>query len=290
MEQIKIWVTITPRDSYVIDRYLNDVGKISLLSTDDEAILARKIRNGDEAAVQELIIRNLRFVISVAKKYQQRGLKLADLISEGNIGLIKAAQRFDETRGFKFISFAVWWIRQSILLAIAEQKRMVRLPASQLAGISQVNRAIAVLEQRLERMPTLEELAEYTTLSENKVATYMDLALHTYSLDTVVNQESGLTLMDTLDDRQLPGSDHLTIKTSFFADVNKALHVLPKRERKIMTLYYGLNGCTKMSLEEMQPIFNLGRERIRQLRDKAHRTLHSKCGHILAGYFNKEEI
>lgn len=285
MQQFRILASVTRRDSDTIERYLNEIGKIRLLSMDEEVALTLRIRNGEERAIQELVQRNLRFVVSVAKKYQDRGLKLADLISEGNIGLIKAAKRFDASRGFRFISFAVWWIRQSILLAIAEQKRLVRLPGNQVVQINRINKAIVVLEQQFERVPTLEELAEHTMLSEEHVAHYMEGALLPYSLDSVVNERSGFALIDTLGDKNIPGSDHLTFRSSLAIDLDRALNILPRREQLIIMFFYGVNGYPKLSLEDMEPLLNLGRERIRQLKDKAQRTLTVKCNHILGGYY-----
>lgn len=285
MQQFRIQASVTRRDSDTVERYFNEIGKISLLSIDEEVALTLRIHDGEERAVQELVRHNLRFVVSVAKKYQDRGLKLSDLISEGNIGLIKAARRFDASRGFRFISFAVWWIRQSILLAIAEQKRLVRLPGNQVVQINRINKAIVLLEQKFERTPTFQELAEHTMLSEDHVAHYLEGALLPYSLDSVVNERSGFTLIDTLGDKNIPGSDHLTFSSSLAIDLNRAIHILPRREQLIIMFFYGVNGYPKLSLEDMEPLLNLGRERIRQLKDKAQRTLTVKCNHILAGYY-----
>lgn len=255
---------------------------------EEEEALTIRIQKGEELAMQELVRRNLRFVVSVAKKYQDRGLKLADLISEGNIGMIKAARRFDASRGFRFISFAVWWIRQSILMAIAEQKRLVRLPGNQVVQINRINRAMLSLEQKLERTPTFQELAEDTMLSEDHVAHYLDNALLPYSLDSIVNEDSGFKLIETLGDQNIPDSDHLTFTSSLAIDLNRALTVLPRREQLIIMMFYGINGYSTTSLDDMVPFFNLGRERIRQLKDKAQRTLSSKCNHFLAEYYINE--
>jgi len=286
MKQFRIVRSITRRDSDSLERYLNDIGKIDLLSVEDEISLAARIRNGDIGALQQLVKGNLRFVVSVAKKYQERGLKLGDLISEGNIGLIKAASRFDDTKGFKFISFAVWWIRQSILLAIAEQKRLVRLPINQVQAIETINRAIIELEQRLERMPTVEELVAHTALTTDKIACYLNSTVKPYSLDHITDEKSGFTLLDIIGDKSIPGSDHLTFTTSLLVDLNRSLSILPKREQKILMLFYGINGYPQTSLDDMEPIFNLGRDRIRKLRDKAHKTLSLKCCNTLSDYFN----
>ena len=288
MKKFKVMKSIPLRDSDALDRYLNEISRINLLSVEEEAELTHKIRNGDALAVQKLIKSNLRFVVTVAKKYQDSGLKLGDLISEGNIGLIRAAERFDDTKGFRFISFAVWWIRQSILLAIAEQRRLVRLPGSQLAINSKVKQAIAVLEQQLERMPTAEEISEYTTLPEDKVLCYLDGVHMPYSLDQVVDEDSGFTLMDIVGDKSMPASDHLTLAGSLAIDIKRALNVLPKREQQIVELFYGINGCPQTSLDDMGPILNLGKERIRQLKDKAHKTLTLNRNNALVGYFNQD--
>lgn len=286
MKQFKILQSITRRDSDSVERYLNDIGKIDLLSIEEEVRLAIRIRNGDVAALQQLVKGNLRFVVSVAKKYQERGLKLSDLISEGNIGLIKAASRFDHTKGFKFISFAVWWIRQSILLALAEQKRLVRLPINQVVAIERMNRAIIVLEQKLERVPSVEELVIHTGLTTDKVACYLNSMVRPYSLDHITDEKSGFTLLDILGDKRNPGSDHLTTSASLLVDLNRSLSILPKREQKILMLFYGINGYPQTSLDDMEPIFNLGRERLRKLRDKAHKTLSLNCCNTLSDYFN----
>lgn len=286
MKQFRIMQSITRRDSDSLERYLNDIGKIALLSVEDEVRLARRIRNGDVVALQQLVKSNLRFVVSVAKKYQERGLKLSDLISEGNIGLIKAASRFDDTKGFKFISFAVWWIRQSILLAIAEQQRLVRLPINQVVAIETINSAIVELEQKLERIPTVEELAEHTALAADKIACYLNSTVRHCSLDHIPDEKNGFTLLDIIGDKSTPGTDHLSFNSSFLVDLNRSLSILPKREQKILMLFYGINGYPETSLDDMEPIFNLGRERIRKLRDKAYKTLSLKCGDTLSDYFN----
>lgn len=286
MKQFRIIQSITRRDSDSLERYLNDIGKIALLSVEDEVRLARRIRNGDVVALQQLVKSNLRFVVSVAKKYQDRGLKLSDLISEGNIGLIKAASRFDDTKGFKFISFAVWWIRQSILLAIAEQQRLVRLPINQVVAIETINSAIVKLEQKLERMPTVEELAEHTTLTADKIAYYLSSSVRPCSLDHIPDEKHTFTLLDVIGDKNTPGTDHLSFNSSLLVDLNRSLSILPKREQKILMLFYGINGYPETSLDDMEPIFNLGRERLRKLRDKAHKTLSLKCCDTLSDYLN----
>ncbi len=289
MKQFRVSPSITRRDSNSIERYLNEIGKIRVLSIEEEVALVLRINAGEESAIEELVRRNLRFVVSVAKKYQDRGLKLADLISEGNIGLIKAAKRFDGSRGFKFISFAVWWIRQSILMAIADQKRVVRLPGSQVVQINKINKAFVALEQDLERVPTYQEIAENTSLEADQVAHFMDSALLPFSLDSVAYEGSSFTLIETLNDENTPGSDHLMTRNSLGIDLSRALNILPKRERLILMMFYGINGYEKKSLEEMVPFLDIGTERIRQLKDKAHRTLSQKCKHFLREYWSIED-
>lgn len=289
MRQFRIMPLITRRDSNSVERYLNEICKISVLTVEQEGALCLRIINGEELAMEELIERNLRFVVSVAKKYQDRGLKLADLISEGNIGLIKAARRFDATRGFKFISFAVWWIRQAILMAISEQKRLVRLPGNQVVQINRISKAFSALEQKLERVPTYEEIAEDTLLTVDQVAYCMNNALQPYSLDRLADESSNFTLLETLPNYNTPGTDHITATTSLAVDLNRAIRILPRREQLILMMYYGINGYEKMSLDDMVPLLNLGRERIRQLKDKAQRTLGHRCNDFLAGYYFEKE-
>lgn len=286
MRQLKIAQSITNRDADSIDKYLTDIGRIDLLSIDEELSLAKRIKKGDTVALDKLVKTNLRFVVSVAKKYQNRGLQLADLISEGNLGLIKAAHRFDDTKGFKFISFAVWWIRQSIMQALADQKRMIRLPGNQVLGIIKINKAADLLEQKLERLPTYEELSVATELSQEKVADYLSSAPLSYSLDMTTNEESGFTLMDTLANDNVPNTDALMMTESLSEDLNRTLGVLPEREKWIITLFFGLDNHTALTLDDMVEVFNLSKERIRQLKDRALKTLRQNCRTpYLAEYF-----
>lgn len=287
MKRFTISPSIAKRDSDVVESYLSEIGRISLTDSKEEVRLVSAIRNGDQEALHRLIKGNLRFVVSVAKKYQNKGLKLADLINEGNIGLIKAAHRFDATRGFKFITFAVWWVRQAILQAIAEQRRLIRLPGNQLLGISRLNQAALKLEQQLERMPTVEELAVYTGFTVDKVMDYTVNAAFTYSLDNVIKEESGSTLMEVIADEATHQTDHFTLAASLSTDLNRALDILSKRERKIIILFYGLNGYPQTAIEDMQAIFKLSKERIRQLKDKAHKTLGLNCSVMLNDYFSR---
>jgi len=266
MRYLKIDQTIAPRDIYTLNQYLAEISRIPLLTVPEEIQLTRLVKAGDFSALQLLVRTNLRFVVSVAKKYQHRGLSLGDLINEGNLGLIKAAGRFDETKGFKFISFAVWWIRQSIILAIAEQTRVVRLPLNLINSISQINKATAILEQRLERMPTAEELAEEINVSEQKIIDHLHNARKSISLDAIRDVEIGNTLLDVIID-QHPLPDHVLNLEAKAHDINLMLKLLSKREQKIIRLYYGLAGVDPLSLDDISRLFRLTRERIRQIKD-----------------------
>lgn len=286
MRQLKIAPSITNRDSESIDKYLTDIGRIDLVNVEEELNLARRIKKGDKAALDKLVKTNLRFVVSVAKKYQNRGLQLADLISEGNLGLIKAAERFDDTKGFKFISFAVWWIRQSIMQALADQKRMIRLPGNQVLGIIKINKASDLLEQKLERLPTYEEISQETELSADKVSDYLSSAPLSFSLDMTTNEESGFSLLDSLVNTNVPNTDAQMITESLSEDLQRTLGVLPEREKWIITLFFGLDNHTALTLDDMVEVFNLSKERIRQLKDRALKTLRQHCRTpYLAEYF-----
>jgi RNA polymerase primary sigma factor len=276
MRQLKIEQSITNRDSDSIEKYLYDIARIDLLSVEEEILLAQKIRKGDQSALDRLVKANLRFVVSVAKKYQNQGIRLSDLIAEGNLGLIKAAQRFDETKGFKFISFAVWWIRQSIMIAIAEQKRMVRLPANQIGGIMRINKAMGELEQHLERAPTLEEVSEFIELPEEKVVDYLYHAPMTTSLDAVIAEESGFTLADTIEDLNVEKTDTTVLQSSVSVDIKRLMRRLPEREKEILSMFYGLGDYAAIGLDEIGGKMNLGKERVRQIKDKALKTLRAE--------------
>jgi len=276
MRQLKIEQSITNRDSDSIEKYLYDIARIDLLSVEEEIALAQKIKKGDQAALDRLVKANLRFVVSVAKKYQNQGIRLSDLIAEGNLGLIKAAQRFDETKGFKFISFAVWWIRQSIMIAIAEQKRMVRLPANQIGGIMRINKAMVELEQKLERQPSLEEVCEFIELPEEKVVDYLFHAPMTTSLDNVIAEESGFTLAETIEDVNTEKTDTTVLQSSVLIDIKRLMKRLPEREKEILSMFYGLGGNTAIGLDEIGCKMKLGKERVRQIKDKALKTLRSE--------------
>ncbi len=276
MRQLKIEQSITNRDSDSLEKYLYEISRIDLLTTEDEIALAQKIKKGEQVALDRLVNANLRFVVSVAKKYQNQGMRLSDLIAEGNLGLIKAAQRFDETKGFKFISFAVWWIRQSIMLAIAEQKRIVRLPANQIGGITRINKAMGELEQRLERKPSLEEVCEFIELSKEKVSDYLFHAPMTASLDAVIGEESGLTLADTIEDENVEKTDSSTLESSVLIDIKRLMRRLPQREKEILSMFYGLGGDAAIGLDEIGSKMNLGKERVRQIKDQALKKLRSE--------------
>lgn len=285
MRQLKVLPSITKRDSESVERYLRDIVKIELLDVNEEHFIGSKARNGDAEAMDRLIKSNLRFVVSVAKSYAGRGLSLCDLISEGNIGLMTAAKRFDPTMGFKFITFAVWWIRQAMVCAIAKQRNAVRLPANQVAAIAKIKAAGLKLEQKLERTPGIEELAEYTGFTEQQVAGVMDAGLMHYSLDRTAEGEPGHSLLDILADKSTRGTDHLAMGTSLLADIERIIRRLPKREQKVLMMFYGINGNPPSSLKDMEVVFNLGSERLRQIKDKAQKTLRSKYRVALADYF-----
>ena len=272
MRQLKIGQTITGRDSAALDKYLIDIGKISLLSLEEEISLSKRIREGDTEALNILVKCNLRFVVSVAKKYQHRGMALGDLINEGNLGLIKAAQRFNETKGFKFISFAVWWIRQAILQALSDQTRIVRLPLNQISTITRINKATLTLEQELERIPSSQELSTYLDVDLDKIEEYLNHAKLPVSLDAMMNDENNSCLLDTIPN-EYPVTDSALLADSFNDDIRKILNTLPLRERNIITMYFGLHSGEPVILEEIAVINGLSKERVRQLKDKALKEL-----------------
>jgi RNA polymerase primary sigma factor len=267
MRELKIDQSITGRDIASVNKYMNEIGKIPLLTIEEEVQLTRKVRAGDELALERLVRTNLRFVVSVAKKYQHRGLSLGDLINEGNLGLIRAATRFDDTKGFKFISFAVWWIRQSIMLAIAEQTRTIRLPLNIINSITQLNKTLSGMEQRLERIPTAQEVAVEVDMAEQRIAGYLREAHRCVSLDKIVNPEVGSTLLDIIVSSD-PAPDDVFSGDATVYEVEMLLKALPKREAKILRLYYGLAGSPSLSLDDIAVLFKLSKERVRQLKDK----------------------
>ena len=287
MRQLKITKQVTNRETASLDKYLQEIGKVDLITAEEEVELAQKIRAGDENALDKLTKANLRFVVSVAKQYQNQGLTLPDLINEGNLGLIKAAQRFDETRGFKFISYAVWWIRQSILQALAEQSRIVRLPLNKIGSINKINKAYAKLEQEFERTPTAVELAETLDMTIDEVKQSLKNAGRHVSMDAPLKQgdESSSTMYDVLRTGDSPAPDDQLMTESLRREIERSLKTLTPREADVIRLYFGLNGEHPMTLEEIGERFDLTRERVRQIKEKAIRRLkHTSRSRILKGY------
>ena len=272
MRQLKITKSITNRESESLDKYLQEIGKEDLLSTDEEVELAQRIRKGDRKALERLTKANLRFVVSVAKQYQNQGLSLPDLINEGNLGLIKAAEKFDETRGFKFISYAVWWIRQSILQAIAEQSRIVRLPLNQVGAVNKINREANRFEQKFERRPSAEELSEKIDIPEEKIDDALHISGHHVSVDAPFVDGEDNSLLDVLVNDDAPMADRQLVMESLRAEISSALQMLNDRERKVIEAFYGINQ-PEMTLEEIGTKYGLTRERVRQIKEKAIRRL-----------------
>ena len=272
MRQLKITKSITNRESASLDKYLQEIGKEELISVEEEVELAQRIKKGDKEALEKLTKANLRFVVSVAKQYQNQGLSLPDLINEGNLGLIKAAEKFDETRGFKFISYAVWWIRQSILQALAEQSRIVRLPLNQVGSLNKINKAFARFEQEHERTPSAEELANELELPKEKVTDTLRVAGRHISVDAPFADGEDNSLLDVLVNTDSPNADRGLINESLATEVERALEILTDRERDIIRYFFGI-GCSEMTLEEIGEKFDLTRERVRQIKEKAIRKL-----------------
>ena len=273
MRQLKISKQITNRESQSLDKYLQEIGKVDLLTPDEEVELAKRIKEGDQMALERLTKANLRFVVSVAKQYQNQGLSLGDLINEGNLGLIKAAQRFDETRGFKFISYAVWWIRQSILQALAEQSRIVRLPLNRVGSLNKISKTFSELEQKYEREPSPDELADVLEVSSSEVVDTMKISGRHVSMDAPFVQGEENSLLDVLESDGDPTPDHGLLTDSLRREVQRALSTLTQREADVISFYFGLNGTHSMTLEEIGEKFNLTRERVRQIKEKAIRRL-----------------
>ncbi len=285
MRQLKITKSITNRESQSLDKYLQEIGKEELLNAEEEVKLAVRIREGDQVALDRLTKSNLRFVVSVAKQYQNQGLSLPDLINEGNLGLIKAAKRFDETRGFKFISYAVWWIRQSILQALAEQSRIVRLPLNQVGSLNKIGKAYSKLEQQFEREPSSEELSILLELPIDKITDTLKISGKHISMDApFVNGEDN-SLMDVLENHDSPRADTLLISESLQKEIERSLSTLTERERDVIKLFFGLGMSTGLSLEEIGDKFDLTRERVRQIKEKAIRRLrHTSRSKLLRSY------
>lgn len=286
MRQLKITKQVTNRETASLDKYLQEIGRVDLVTAQEEVELAKRIKAGDKEALERLVKANLRFVVSVSKQYQNQGLTLPDLINEGNLGLIKAAQRFDETRGFKFISYAVWWIRQSILQALAEQSRIVRLPLNKIGSINKINKAFSNLEQQFGRPPTVQELAEELDVTEQEVKTALSNNGRHLSMDAPLTDEEGSNSMYEVmegNDSQKPDMD--LIKESLSKEIERSLSTLTLREADVIRYYYGLNGYPQMTLEEIGDRFDLTRERVRQIKEKAIRRLkHTSRSKMLKGY------
>ncbi len=284
MRQLKITKSITNRESASLDKYLQEIGKEELITVEEEVELAQRIKKGDQAALEKLTKANLRFVVSVAKQYQNQGLTLPDLINEGNLGLIKAGQKFDETRGFKFISYAVWWIRQSIIQAVAEQSRMVRLPLNQVGSVMKMNKAFAKFEQEHERKPSPEELAETLELPADKVADTLRVSGRHVSVDAPFVDGEDNSLLDVLVNNDSPNADRALMVESLGKEIHRALVTLTERESEIIRLFFGI-GCQEMTLEEIAERFGLTRERVRQIKEKAIRRLrHTSRSTLLKTY------
>jgi RNA polymerase primary sigma factor len=273
MRQLKITKSITNRESRSLDKYLQEIGKEDLINAEEEVELARKIKQGDQVALEKLTRANLRFVVSVAKQYQNQGLTLPDLINEGNLGLIKAAQRFDETRGFKFISYAVWWIRQSILQAIAEHSRIVRLPLNQVGSLNKLNKAFSKLEQEFEREPTEEELATILDLPEDKIKDSISISGRHISMDAPLVSGEESTLYDVMVNKDSPRADKDLIKESLQTEIERTLDTLSEREKEIIKLYFGIGMNHGLTIDEIGEKFDLTRERVRQIKEKALKRL-----------------
>ncbi len=287
MRQLKITKQVTNRETASLDKYLLEIGRVDLITAEEEVALARKIKEGDKEALERLTKANLRFVVSVAKQYQNQGLSLPDLINEGNVGLIKAAKRFDETRGFKFISYAVWWIRQSILQSLAEQARIVRLPLNKIGTINKINKAFSHLEQQLERPPSAEEMADHLDCSVEDVRQSINNTGRHVSMDAplITGDDSSSSMYDILPNDSLPGPEKNLVVDSLRKDIERSLSTLTSREGDVVRLYFGLNGRSPLTLEEIGLQFELTRERVRQIKEKAIRRLkHTSRSRMLQSY------
>ncbi|MCD4773602.1 MAG: RNA polymerase sigma factor RpoD/SigA [Bacteroidales bacterium] len=285
MRQLKITKSITNRETASLDKYLQDIGREELITADEEVRLAQKIKIGDQDALEKLTKANLRFVVSVAKQYQNQGLSLPDLINEGNLGLIKAAKRFDETRGFKFISYAVWWIRQSILQALAEQSRIVRLPLNQVGSLNKIKKASSKLEQKFERHPSADEIAEQLELPEHKISTAMKISTRYISMDAPLTQDDDMKFLDIFVSDDNPVTDSDLMHESLGKEIARSLSTLSEKERNVINLYYGIGANHEHTLEEIGAKFDLTRERVRQIKEKAIRRLkHNSRSKLLKFY------
>ncbi len=282
---VRITKQYTNRESQSLDKYLQEIGKVDLITSEEEIELAQRIKKGDQKALEKLVKANLRFVVSVAKQYQNQGLSLGDLINEGNLGLIKAAKRFDETRGFKFISYAVWWIRQSILQALAEQSRIVRLPLNRVGALNKIGKAFSNLEQEFEREPSAEELSEELNIPINEIADTLKISGRHVSVDAPFAPGEENRLLDVMTNEHQPAPDHGLMKESLKQEIERALSTLTEREAEVIRLYFGLNNEHSLTLEEIGEKFNLTRERVRQIKEKAIRRLrHASRSKALKAY------
>ena len=287
MRQLKITKSITNRESAALDRYLQEIGHEDLISVDEEVELAQRIKKGDKRALERLTKANLRFVVSVAKQYQNQGLSLPDLINEGNLGLIKAAKKFDETRGFKFISYAVWWIRQSILQAIAEQSRIVRLPLNQVGSVNKINRLVNSFEQENERRPSVDEIADNIDLPEDKIADALNVNTHHVSVDAPFQEGEDNSLLDVLPNTDIPSADSELVHESLREEIARVLETLNQRERNVVEAFFGI-GQAEMTLEEIGDKYGLTSERVRQIKEKAIRRLrHNTKNKYLKSYLGQ---
>ncbi|UTW61138.1 RNA polymerase sigma factor RpoD/SigA [bacterium SCSIO 12741] len=285
MRQLKITKSITNRESKSLDKYLQDISREEMITADEEVELAKRIKEGDQRALEKLVRANLRFVVSVSKQYQNQGLSLPDLINEGNVGLIKAAGRFDETRGFKFISYAVWWIRQSILQALAEQARIVRLPLNQVGSLNKINRTFSQLEQHFEREPSASEIAETLEMDSIKVADTMRVSGRHVSVDAPFKEGEDHGLLDVLSSSNSPSTDDNLMHESLIKEIERSLTTLSEREREVVRLFYGIGRKQGLTLDEIGDRFDLTRERVRQLKEKAIRRLrHNSRSKLLKAY------
>lgn len=291
MRQLKITKSITNRESQSLEKYLQEIGREELITAEEEVRLARKIKEGDQNALDRLTKANLRFVVSVAKQYQNQGLSLPDLINEGNLGLIKAAKRFDETRGFKFISYAVWWIRQSILQALAEQSRIVRLPLNQVGSLNKISKAYSKLEQEFEREPSPEELAKILDIPTEKIADTMRVSGKHVSMDAPFVQGEDNSLIDVLENHDSPRADNLLMNESLQKEIERSLSTLTEREREVIKLFFGIGMQHGLTLEEIGAKFDLTRERVRQIKEKAIRRLrHKSRSRLLKAYLGSQTL
>lgn len=285
MRQLKITKSITNRESQSLEKYLQEIGKVDLITPEEEVELARRIREGDQVALEKLTKANLRFVVSVAKQYQNQGLTLSDLINEGNLGLIKAAKRFDETRGFKFISYAVWWIRQSILQALAEHSRIVRLPLNRVGSLNKISKAFSKLEQNYERDPSVDELADLLEVSTDEVENTMSISGRHVSMDAPFVQGEENTLLDVLSNSDTPDTDNILMRESLSNEIERSLSTLTERQREVVKYYFGISMDHGLSLEDIGEKFDLTRERVRQIKDKALKRLrHTSRSKMLKAY------